>query len=104
MIDLLVDILHFPWTTYLVVFTISSLCTYVIVSAIKHERKERNRLRRSASAVSSEHNTLQNFPFKAPRLWWGNESSLDDTVPDWYWYDGQTEPDERVSDWRTESP
>ena len=82
MIDLLVDILHFPWTTYLVVFTISSFCTYVIVSAINHERKEQNRLRRSTSAVSSEH----------------------DTLPDWYWYDGQTEPDERVNDWRTKSP
>lgn len=107
MLDLLVDILHFPWTTYLVVFTISAFITYVTVSLFREEfnnrkRKERNRLRRVVGTDSSEHDTLQNFPFKAPRLWWGNESSLDDTVPDWYWYDGQTEPDER--NWIEESP
>ena len=107
MIDLIVDILHFPLTTYLVVFTASSFITYVTISLFRaefKERKELNRLRRTVGTDSSEHNTLQNFPFKAPRLWWGNESSLDDTVPDWYWYDGQTEPDEKVNDWRTESP
>jgi len=87
MIDLIVDILHFPWTTYLVVFTVSAFITYVTVSLFREEfnnrkRKERRRLRRAVGTDSSEH----------------------DTLPDWYWYDGQTEPDERVSDWRTESP
>jgi len=97
MIDLIVDILHFPWTTYLVVFTVSAFITYVTVSLFREEfnnrkRKERRRLRRAVGTDSSEHDTL-------PK-WRGNESSLDN-APDWYSYDGQTE---RVSDWRTESP
>jgi len=70
MLDLIVDILHFPWTTYLVVFTISAFQTYVTVSLFRYElnnrrkRKELDRLRRAVGTDSSGHNTLANSDWR----------------------------------------